>query len=139
MNVLLVEDNDADRRAVKEAFVPFCAEMTLHMVEDGQKALDFVFRTGEYAEAPVPSLVLLDLNLPGTPGREVLRQMKSHPETRNIPIIVLTSSDFQKDVCEAYELHANCYINKPMRYSELQNLLKLICDFWVKEVRYCFK
>jgi two-component system, chemotaxis family, response regulator Rcp1 len=137
MNVLLVEDNEADRRAIREAFRATSESVTLHAVEDGESALQFITQQGKFSESPNPDLILLDLNLPGTHGRDVLREIKTSPETKNIPIIVLTSSNFQGDICECYDLNANCYINKPMRYSELLKLVNVICEFWVKEVRYC--
>ncbi|HTL48635.1 MAG TPA: response regulator [Verrucomicrobiae bacterium] len=139
MRILLVEDNDADRRAIQEAFLANGCSTALTIVEDGDKALQYIFHQGEYAAAETPDLILLDLNLPGTHGMEVLRRVKGDPATRNIPVIVLTSSAFQKDICDAYGLSANCYINKPMRFSELVSLVKTFCDFWVKEVRYCYK
>lgn len=137
MNVLLIEDNEADRRAVKEAFSLNDKSVNLYMVEDGEKALQFVGRHGSYAVFPRPDLILLDLNLPGTRGHDVLRKIKSAPETKRIPVIVLSSSTFQVDICECYDLGANCYITKPMRFTELLRLVKAICDFWLKEVRYC--
>lgn len=139
MNILLVEDNDADRRAIQEAFTSCDSNATLHTVPDGDQALDFVFRRGEYAGYPAPDLILLDLNLPGMHGREVLRQIKTKPDTKNIPVVVLTSSTYQGDICEAYGLSANCYINKPMRYQDLLKLVKLLCEFWIKEVKYCYQ
>jgi two-component system, chemotaxis family, response regulator Rcp1 len=137
MNILLVEDNEADRRAILEAFKTVCDTGELHMVDDGAKALRFLFNKEEYLQSPNPDLVLLDLNLPGTHGRDVLRELKAHPEKRNIPVIIFTSSTSQGDICESYSLSANCYINKPMRYGELVKLVQLLCDFWVKEVQYC--
>jgi two-component system, chemotaxis family, response regulator Rcp1 len=137
MNILLVEDNEADRRAIREAFLGICKDENLHMAEDGEKALNFVFRKEGFEDSPTPDLILLDLNLPGTHGHAVLKELKSNPEKKNIPVIVFTSSNYKSDICEAYNLNANCYINKPLRYAELVSLMKLLCDFWVKEVRYC--
>ena len=137
MNILLVEDNEADQRAIKEAFVATCHDAALHVVEDGDKALQFVTGQDEYAESPPPDLILLDLNLPGMHGHDVLREVKANPETKKIPVIIFTSSPFQGDICDAYDLNANCYLNKPMRYGDLLKLVKLICEFWIKEVRYC--
>lgn len=138
MNILIVEDNAADRRVLKKAFAASCEEdITLHEVENAEEALKFVSHQGDYTGSAGLDLILLDLNLPGTHGRDVLRKLKTDPGTKNIPVIILTSSTFHGDICESYKLNANCYINKPMRYGELLKLVKLICDFWIKEVRYC--
>ncbi len=138
MNILLIEDNEADQRVIKEAFAAHCTDGTLHIADDGEQALAMIGRRNGYAELPAMDLILLDLNLPGTHGHDILKVLKADKATRNIPVIVLTSSTFQGDICRSYELHASCYINKPMRYSELLNLVKLVCDFWVKQVRYCY-
>jgi two-component system, chemotaxis family, response regulator Rcp1 len=137
MNILLVEDNEADRRAVQEAFLAVCNNATLHMVESGDEALRFIFNKEEFQESPIVDLVLLDLNLPGIHGRDVLRELKTSAEKKNVPVIVLTSSTAQYDICESYNLSANCYVNKPMRYAELLDFVKLVCDFWIKQVQYC--
>jgi len=135
MNVLLVEDNEGDRRVMKEAFASTNENVTLYTVENGAQALQFVHRRDAYEKSPPAELILLDL--PGMHGREVLKRLKSDPETRNIPVIVLSSSTSQADICECYNLHANSFITKPMRYSELLKLVKLLCDFWIKEAKYC--
>lgn len=137
MTILLVEDNEADRRVFQEAFNAVCEGGTLHMVEDGEKALYFLFNKEEYATSPTPDLIILDLNLPRTQGHDVLKALKTHPDKKNIPVIVLTSSSSQSDIRTSYNLNASCYLTKPMRFADLLKLMKLICDFWLKEVHYC--
>ncbi len=136
MNVLLIEDNEADRRAIQEAFKVVCKDVGLHWAEDGEKILQVVQRKGAYTGLPPVDLILLDLNLPGASGHDVLRELKENADTRKIPVIVFTSSTFKDDIRKSYALGANCYINKPMRYAELLDLVKKICQFWFGEVRY---
>lgn len=137
MKVLFIDDNEADRRIVKEAFAACGEDIVLYTAEDGEMALRFLGHEGEFVEMPKPDLILLDLNLPGAHGKEILKEIKSRPETKGIPVIIFTSSAFQQDVCESYRLNASCFINKPMRYTELVSQIKRLCDFWVQDVRYC--
>jgi CheY-like chemotaxis protein len=135
MNVLLVEDNPADAGLVQEAFKDRRLRCDLHVAEDGAIALQFLHRVGQYIDAPRPDLVLLDLNLPKKDGREVLQEIKDDAELRNIPVIVLTSSDDEGDVHRAYGLHANCYLTKPVDLDEFLQTVWLIEDFWLTLVR----
>lgn len=137
VNVLFIEDNEADCRAVKEAFSSVCANAELYTAKDAKTGLEFIFGRDETAPAFVPDLVLLDLNLPGMSGRDILKAIKNDSEKGKIPVIIFSSSSSQEDINEAYALGANCYLNKPLRYTELIRLFTLICDFWLKEVRFC--
>ena len=138
MNILLIEDNEGDRRIIREAFTAVSGDNgQLYMAETGEAALRFLRKEKEFEGAPCPDLILLDLNLPGLHGSEILKTLKSDPVNKIIPVIVLTSSNSQQDICKSYGLGASCFLNKPMRYGELLNLMKLLYDFWIKEVRYC--
>jgi CheY-like chemotaxis protein len=131
IEILLVEDNPGDVRltieALKEAKVCNC----LHVVEDGVAATDFLYRKGEYASAPRPDLILLDLNLPKKNGREVLAEIKSDPALRAIPVVVLTTSQAEEDVLRAYALQANCYITKPVGFDQFANIVRAMEEFWL--------
>lgn len=130
VNILLVEDNPGDARLVEEVLREGKLLNQLHVVRDGDAALEFMRRTGRFTNAPHPVMVLLDLNLPKKDGRAVLREVKQDPALRRIPIIVLTSSQFEEDIVRAYDLHANCYIRKPVEFSEFQRVVREIEDFW---------
>jgi len=129
ISILLVEDNPGDVRLMREALVTNGTSSRLLVVEDGEAALRFLHRKPPYMDADRPDLIFLDLNLPRKDGREVLAQIKKDPDLRTIPVIVLTTSDANNDVQQAYELHANCYIRKP---SDLDEYLKAIqtCEFF---------
>lgn len=129
--VLVVEDNPGDVRLIKESLGFSDWELALHVVHDGREALDFLHRRGQYLDAPRPDLILLDLNLPGVDGREVLRSVKGHPDLRAIPTVVLTSSRAPEDVRAAYTAHANCYVQKPLHLDGFCRALTSIRDFWL--------
>jgi two-component system, chemotaxis family, response regulator Rcp1 len=135
VQILMVEDNDGDvfltTEALKEAKIANC----VHIVHDGVEALEFLRGEGKYATAPRPDLILLDLNLPRMDGREVLAAIKPDAELCRIPVVVLTSSSAEQDVLRSYELHANCYIVKPVDFSGLMEVVKSIEDFWLTVVR----
>jgi CheY-like chemotaxis protein len=107
----------------------------IHTVEDGVEALDFLHRRPPYADAPRPDLILLDLNLPRKDGREVLAEIKADPALRTIPVVVLTTSRARDDVLRSYDLHANCFISKPMDLNEFNAVVKSIEDFWLTVAR----
>lgn len=130
LEILLVEDNDADVELVREALEEATACGRLHVVGDGEGAIHFLRRMGTYTEAVRPDLILLDLNLPRKPGREVLAEIKADSDLKRIPVIILTSSRSQVDVVGAYELYANCYMVKPFAFSEFIGLVKAIEGFW---------
>jgi len=135
IEILLVEDNPGDVRLTQEALKEGKVRNHLSLVDDGAKAIDFLFRRGPYAGATRPDLILLDLNLPKMDGREVLRQIKAEPALRSIPIVVLTTSQADEDVVKAYDLHVNCYITKPIDLPQFLNVVKAIEDFWLTIVK----
>jgi CheY-like chemotaxis protein len=131
----MVEDNDGDilltTRALKEAKVA----NRLHIAHDGVEALEFLRRQGKYAAAPRPDLIILDLNLPRKDGRQVLAEIKPDPDLRSIPVVVLTSSSAESDVVKSYDLHANCYLVKPVNFAGLMAVVKSIESFWLTVVK----
>jgi CheY-like chemotaxis protein len=135
IEILLVEDNPGDVRLTQEALKEGKVRNHLSVVDDGAKAVDFLFRRPPYAGAPRPDLILLDLNLPKMDGREVLRQIKADASLRAIPVVVLTTSQADEDVVKAYDLHVNCYITKPIDLSQFLNVVKAIEDFWLTIVK----
>jgi two-component system, chemotaxis family, response regulator Rcp1 len=135
IEVLLVEDNPGDVRLTREALKDGKVSNNLSVAQDGVEALRFLRREGPYAGAPRPDLVLLDLNLPKKDGREVLQEMKQDRSLRTIPVVVLTSSDAERDIVGAYELQANCYITKPVDLDQFITAVKSIEDFWFSIVK----
>ncbi len=133
--ILLVEDNPGDARLTLEALADSKIRNTVHHVEDGATALALVRREGEYAHAPRPDLILLDLNLPGLDGRDVLAAIKSDPALRSIPVVVLTTSQAETDICRSYELQANSYVVKPIDFEQFAKVVYAIEDFWFQIVR----
>jgi CheY-like chemotaxis protein len=133
--VLLVEDNLGDVRLMRES----CADQTptihLHVAADGVEALAFLKQEGVYHAAPRPDLILLDLNLPRIDGRQVLEFIKGNDSLKVIPTIILTMSEAETDVIRSYQLHANCYLKKPLQLDEFENLMRRIFHFWVTEVK----
>lgn len=129
--VLVVEDNPADARLVNEALNAGEVAKSVATVGTGDLALSYRYRRGEYADAPRPDLILLDLNLPGTDGLEVLRTVKADPELRTITVVVLTTSQAQPDVNAAYSYAANCYLVKPMLLDEFFSMMRGLEDFWM--------
>jgi two-component system, chemotaxis family, response regulator Rcp1 len=131
-SILLVEDNPADARLVREALKEAQIPVQLCVASDGADALDFVLRRGPHSRAPRPDLILLDLNLPKRNGSEVLRLLKADPDLRRIPVIVMTTSRAEQDIRGAYDLNANCYIEKPVELDRFLEVLKSIEDFWLR-------
>lgn len=134
MNILLVEDNPADVRLVQEAVAEHSLDAILHWVSSGEDALEFVHQRGAYANSPQPDLVLLDLNLPGLHGHEVLTALKDDPATLHIPVVVLTSSTAQSDVLRAYQSHVNAYVVKPDDFEQFLALVSSIESYWLESV-----
>jgi two-component system, chemotaxis family, response regulator Rcp1 len=135
INILLVEDNPADVRLTQEALKEAANATTrLHVAGDGAQALEFLRREGKHTGAPRPDLVLLDLNLPGVDGRQVLARMKSDPDLRRIPVVVLTTSPSEDDIIHAYDQHVNSYIRKPVDLDEFLHVLKAIDHYWLGSV-----
>ncbi len=135
IDVLLVEDDPGDVLMTREAFEENKVANRLAVVPDGVDAMAFLRKEGEYADAPTPDLVLLDLNLPRMDGREVLAAMKSDPELRRIPVVVLTTSEAEEDVLRSYSLHANAYVTKPVDFQRFIDVVRQIDDFFVSVVR----
>ena len=134
-HVLLVEDNPADVRLTKEVLSEGKATSTLHIVADGEQALQFLRNKGAFASSPRPDLILLDLNLPRKDGREVLAEIKKDPVLKLIPVVILTTSRSDRDILESYNLHANCYVSKPVDLLEFMEVIRTIEDFWLSMVR----
>lgn len=134
IQILLVEDNPGDARLTLEAMREAKVQNKIHIVEDGVQAMQFLRREGTYADAPRPDLILLDLNLPKKDGREVLAEVKADPALRRIPVVVLTTSSADEDVLRAYDLHANCYVTKPVDLTQFMKIVSRIEEFWVKVV-----
>lgn len=135
IDILMVEDNPADARLTAEAFRD--AKVLNHMtvVGDGEAAMEYLHRRGRYAQATRPDLILLDLNLPKKDGREVLAEIKSDPDLRRIPVVVLTTSDDQRDILRAYDLHVNAYITKPVDLDQFMRIVEAVEDFWLSVVK----
>lgn len=130
VDILLVEDSPTDVLLAQEALEHAKVLNTLHIVSDGEEALDFMFRRGKHANAVRPDLILLDLNLPRKDGREVLAAIKGNDEFKRIPVVVLTTSKAEEDVFKAYGLHANCYVSKPVDFEQFASAVKAIENFW---------
>jgi chemotaxis family two-component system response regulator Rcp1 len=135
IEVLLVEDSPGDVRLTQEAFRDATVRTRLSVVTDGVEAMAFVKREGEYANAPRPDLILLDLNLPKMDGREVLALIKEDADFKTIPVVVLTTSGAEEDILRTYRLHANCYLVKPVDLNGFLSVVKSIDDFWLARVR----
>ncbi|MCP5146340.1 MAG: response regulator [Gammaproteobacteria bacterium] len=135
INVLLVEDSPSDQELTKEAFESAKVLNEFHIVENGEDALDYIFQRGRFNEASRPDIVLLDLNLPGIDGREVLSQIKGDQDRKMIPVIILTTSDDEHDILRSYGLHANCYITKPVDFRKFADAIKVLEDFWMVLVK----
>ena len=132
--ILLVEDNPADVRLTMEAMRESKMLSRVTVVSDGEQALDYLRRRGPYATATRPDLVLLDLNLPKKDGREVLQEIKAIEDLRRIPVVVLTTSKAEEDIYRTYDLHANCYITKPMDLDRFIEVVQQIEGFWLNVV-----
>jgi len=131
VEILLVEDNPGDERLTREALKEGKVYSNLHWVKDGVEAMAFLRREGKYAGVPRPDIVLLDLNLPRKDGREVLQEVKTDEELKRIPVVVLTTSKAEEDVLRTYNLHANCYVTKPVDLEKFIVVVKSIDVFWL--------
>jgi CheY-like chemotaxis protein len=130
-----VEDSPGDARLTREALRDGKIHTNLSVVPDGEAALDFLRRRGPYAQAPRPDLILLDLNLPRKPGREVLAEIKADEQLKSIPVVVLTSSQAEQDVLASYALNANCYVTKPVDLDQFIRVVHSIEEFWLTVVK----
>jgi CheY-like chemotaxis protein len=135
IDILLVEDNPGDVELTREALHDTKVHMRLSVVTDGVEALAFLRRQGPYADAPRPDLILLDLNLPKKDGRGVLAEIKDDPALRQIPVVILTSSQAEQDILRAYQLHANCYVTKPVDLDQFVTIVRSIEQFWFTIVK----
>jgi len=134
IEILLVEDNPGDVRLTKEALKEGKVYSNLHTVKDGVEAMEFLRREGKYRNVPRPDIILLDLNLPKKDGREVLQEIKTDGELKRIPVVVLTTSKAEEDVLRTYDLHANCYVTKPVDLEKFMVVVQTIDSFWLTVV-----
>jgi len=134
IEILLVEDNPGDVRLTKEALREGKVYSNLHTVKDGVEAMEFLRKKGKYQDVPRPDIILLDLNLPKKDGREVLEEIKTDEELKRIPVVVLTTSKAEEDVLRTYNLHANCYVTKPVDLEKFMVVVKSIDIFWLTVV-----
>lgn len=135
IEILLVEDNPGDIRLTQEGLKETKMLNNLYVTMDGAEALDFLRKVGKYADVPRPDLILLDLNLPKKDGREVLAEIKADDDLKRIPVVILTVSQAEEDILKSYNLHANCYINKPIDFNQFLRVVQSIEDFWVGIVK----
>lgn len=135
VEILLVEDNAADVRLTQEVFKEGKVRNRLSVAWNGEEALAFLRREGSFADAPRPDIILLDLNLPRKDGREVLAEIKEDPDLKRIPVVVLTTSQAESDLIQSYNLHANCYICKPVDLDNFIEVMKRIEGFWLQIVK----
>lgn len=134
IRILLVEDSPDDIALTREALADCRLLNDVYVARDGVEALDFLYQRGSFADVPRPDLILLDLNLPRKDGREVLAELKEHPDLRVIPVVILTASRAEADVLKAYRLHANCYIPKPVDFDRFLEVIRSVEHFWVQVV-----
>lgn len=135
IEILLVEDNEGDVRLTKEVMREARVMNRLHVARDGEEAMEYLQRRGRHADAPPIDLLLLDLNLPRMDGHEVLAAIKNDPALRRTPVVILTSSRSENDVIRTYDLHANCYIVKPVDLTQFIDVIRTLEDFWLRIVR----
>ena len=135
IHILLVEDNPGDVRLTLEALKDAKVKNTLHIARDGVEAMAFLRQENDFADAPRPDLILLDLNMPRKDGREVLAEIKEDTDLRRIPVVILTTSQAEEDIVRTYNLHANCYITKPVDLDQFAKVVKSIEEFWLTIVK----
>ena len=135
IEILLVEDNPGDIRLTQEAFKEGKIKNNLYVAKDGVEAIEFLRHQGKYSDSPRPDLILLDLNMPRKSGKEVLEEIKIDEELRRIPVVILTTSKAEEDIFRSYDLHANCFITKPVDMDQFIDVVKFIESFWFTVVR----
>ncbi len=135
VEILLVEDNPVDVIVTRKALSAGRVCNNLHVAEDGEEAMDFLHKSGKHSSAPSPEIILLDLNLPRKDGREILAEIKADPSLRHIPVIILTTSGDEEDIRRSYDLHANCFITKPVDMEQFTKALECLGEFWFTLVR----
>lgn len=135
IEILMVEDNPGDARLAEEALRDSRVLNNLNVASDGEQAMHYLRQQGRFADAPKPDIILLDLNLPRKDGREVLAEIKADAVLRRIPVVILTTSESEEDILRTYDLHANCYITKPVDFKQFAKVVKSIEDFWFTIVK----
>ncbi len=135
IEILLVEDNQGDVRLTREALTDVKLKNNLHVVQDGVEALAFLRQVDNYQHCPLPDLILLDLNLPKKNGLEVLEEMKEDKVLKRIPVVILTTSKAEEDIVKSYDLHANCYVTKPVDLDQFMKVVRSINNFWLAIVK----
>ena len=135
IEILLVEDNEGDVGLVEEVFQEAKIMNNLNIAEDGEEAILFLRKEGKFSNVPSPDIILLDLNLPGKDGREVLKEIKEDDELKRIPVVILTTSKAEGDILKSYNLHANSYITKPVDFDQFIKVIKSIENFWLDIVK----
>lgn len=135
IEILLVEDNPGDVELTREALAEAKVRNRLHVVGDGVEALNFLRGKGPYTQAPRPDIILLDLNLPKKGGLEVLTELKGDPSLKEIPVVILTTSQAEEDIVKSYQQYANCYISKPVDFEAFMQVVRSLEDFWLAIVR----
>jgi chemotaxis family two-component system response regulator Rcp1 len=135
VDLLLVEDNPGDVRLTKVALKDAKLKINMHVVGDGMEAMAFLHRQGKYASSPRPDLIMLDLNLPKKDGRQVLAEIKEDPDLKRIPVVIVTTSKAEEDILKTYNLHANCYVTKPLDLDQFIAVVQSIEQFWLTIVK----
>lgn len=135
IDILVVEDNPGDARLIREILNENKIFSSLYMAKDGVEAMDFLHNKGKFKSVPLPDLIILDLNLPKKDGREVLSEIKSDDRLKHIPIVIMTISQAEEDILKSYDLHANCYITKPIDLNQFITIVRSIEDFWFSVVK----
>jgi CheY-like chemotaxis protein len=136
ITILVVDDNPVDVRLIVEALKQTSRHNNIIVLQDGEETIKFMHKEGSYANAPVPDVILLDLKIPKKSGLEVLAEIKNNPSISHIPIVILTTSDAERDIAQSYELKANCYITKPFDIDDFFDTIKTIEKFWFDKVKY---
>lgn len=136
IRVLLVEDSRADARLVVEVFKEEQINVDIDVVRDGEEAMAYLYRQTQYVGAPVPDLIILDLNMPKKDGREVLAEIKSDSALSAIPVVILTTSQSEEDILKSYKLHASCFVTKPLELEKFVAIIRSLDSFWFKAVRF---
>ncbi len=136
IEILLIEDNPGDARLTQEALKDGKVKNNLSIIYDGEEAMDFIYKRNKYKDAVRPDLIILDLNLPKKNGREILAEIKEDEDLKTIPVVILTTSKAEEDIIKSYQLHANCYLVKPIDLNKFFELVKSIEGFWLTLVKY---
>lgn len=139
IDILVVEDNPGDARLIEEVLSAYNSHYHLHLVVDGVEAMSFLHKQGRFSNTPRPDIILLDLNLPKKDGREVLAELKSDIKLKQIPVVIMTTSQAEEDIFKAYSLHANCFITKPLELDQFTNVIKSLFEFWFALVKLPLK